>query len=120
VKRFKVSIHKEAGVTGVGIERYRTENGQGVVEFIMSYYLGASSRQDAVRSYIREIQKQLEPGEPALIRIGDPNLYGKDWLSIYPKHIRFSIEHKTRFKTCRALAEDAVRRKSSVMEELEI
>jgi hypothetical protein len=116
---YKVACFKKDGTVGVGIERYRLENDRTVIEFIGSYHIGDASRQDAVRFYVSEILKLHGPDDAVEIRIADNNLRNKrEWLTIYPKRVKFSIEPSGRFKTCQMMAADACFRGFSITEKL--
>jgi hypothetical protein len=117
--KYKVACFRKDGTVGVGIERYRVENYQAVIEFIGSYNIGDSSRQDTVRFYVSEILKQHGPDDAVLIRIADPQLrYKREWLAIYPERIKFNIEPSGKFKTCQMLAADACFRGFTITENL--
>ena len=117
--KYRVACFRKEGSVGVGVERYRVEDGQNVIEFIGSYNIGNASRQDTVRFYIREILKQQEPDEEVLIRIADHHLRNKrEWLTIHPKRVKFNIEPTGKFKTCQMMAADACIRGFSITENL--
>jgi hypothetical protein len=117
--KYRVACFRKDGTVGVGIERYRVEDGHTVIEFIGSYSIGDSSRQDTVRFYVREILNQHGPDEEVLIRIADHHLRNKrEWLTIYPKRVNFNIEPSGKFKTCQMMAADACIRGFSITENL--
>jgi hypothetical protein len=118
--KYRVACFRKDGNVGVGVERYHVENGEAVIEFIGSYAIGDSSRQDTVRFYVREILNQHGPDESVLIRIADNNLRNKqrEWLSIYPSRVGFSIEPSGKFKSCQMLAAGACFRGFNITENL--
>jgi hypothetical protein len=117
--KYRVACLRKDGIVGVGIERYRVEDGKSVIEYIGSFHIGNSSRQDTVRFYVREILGQHGQNEAVLIRIANPHLrYKREWLSIYPERVKFNIETSGKFKTCQMLAADACFRGFSITENL--
>ncbi|EKN66037.1 hypothetical protein BABA_17377 [Neobacillus bataviensis LMG 21833] len=117
--KYRVACFRQDGTVGVGIERYRVENGKPVIEFIGSYNIGAASRQETVRFYVREILNQHGADGDVLVRIADHHLRNKrEWLTIYPERVKFNIEPTGRFKTCQMMAADACIRGTSITENL--
>jgi ABC-type Fe3+/spermidine/putrescine transport system ATPase subunit len=115
--KYRVACFRKGRTVGVGIERYRVESDQAVIEFIGSYNIGDASRQETVRFYVREILNQHGTDKAVLIRIADHYLRNKrEWLSIYPERVRFNIEPSGRFKTCQMMAADACIRGFSITE----
>jgi hypothetical protein len=117
--KYRVSCFRKDEAVGVGIERYRIENDQAVIEYIGSFHIGNASRKETVKFYVNEILNQHGPDESVLIRIADNNLRNKqrEWLSIYPR-VNFNIEPSGRFKTCQMMAADACFRGFSITENL--
>ena len=119
MKRVRVAPFRKDGITGVGVEIYRGEEKNLVLEFIGSYYFGECSRQETVQAYVREILKQLEDDEEAIIVICDDYLrYKMAWIRIYPNRLMFRFKRNRPYESCYMLAQDAWHRKSTITEEL--
>lgn len=113
IRRYRVGLYRENGVTGVGIERI---NDAGEVDWIGSYYCGDWSRRDVCVFYISKIRSQLGTGEIAKIKVADLTLiYKGKWYRHY-QNIKLYAISKDRYKSARKLAADAVARKYEMEE----
>src|SRR5699024_4935345 len=108
----------EENTAGIGIEEYNPlDFGDNNVLYLASIYIEGGGRSQAVRRAFETIEQQVEKGEGVVIRLN--GRHWKRWREIYP---RFNI---TQLKAgrggwCNMLAEDAIKRKTTIEERLNI
>lgn len=120
-RKFKVYAVKQASEAGLGIEEYRGEDPSLAIASL--YVPEALSNKELFDAIAGFIYKQLNPSkdDTAFLRITYPIRYKYQWTKTYNGYIFVRSEPDPQhiaFRQAKRLAEDAMRRKSSVTEVL--
>lgn len=106
--KYRVGLHRENGITCVGIERLNEAH---EVEWIGSYHCGNWSRRDVCVFYVRLIRSHLEEGETASIKVADRSIVGKKSWYLHYRNIKvLARSGPSTCKTATELAYDAFKR----------
>lgn len=114
VRTFKASSYRLDDCTGVGISEYNGYNTLGIHSL---YIPRRISNRDTFLTIVQHIQTNLNKGELAYLRLYRTQ-YKSGWAQPYPM---FKVRHEygaksLTFKEPQQLADDAIRRRSSICE----
>ena len=116
IKRFKAVADRQAESTGVGIVEY-VEGGETIAIHSL-YYDQRLSNRDTYLSALKQVRKLTKPNDTVILRTAvmqNKPQWRKDHLNIYGKGERFKPQA---FGEPLDLALDAVRRKTTIHEQL--
>lgn len=117
MRKYKAYLLREGDEIGIGIERHKEDN----TLYIASIYVcNRISNKDIFDLIAFHSMKQLEQGESAILRVTLPMNAKYAWTRAYNGRIVVKKElnaHRPFIQT-RMLAEDALRRKETIIEEL--